>query len=48
VLGFAAVFWSGLLWAWAYERTRSLLPSIASHAADNLMASLSVLLALRV
>ena len=48
VLGFAAVFWSGLLWAWAYERTGSLLPSIASHAADNLMASLSVVLALRV
>src|SRR5438046_3702275 len=48
VLGFAAIFWSGLLWAWAYERTGSLLPSIASHAADNLMASLSVVLALRV
>ena len=48
VLGFAAVFWSGLLWAWAYERTGSLLPSIASHVADNLMASLSVVLALRV
>jgi membrane protease YdiL (CAAX protease family) len=48
VLGFAAVFWSGLLWAWAYERSGSLLPSIAAHAADNLMASLSVLLALRV
>ncbi len=47
VLGFAAVFWSGLLWAWAYERTGSLLPSMASHAADNLMASLSVILVLR-
>jgi membrane protease YdiL (CAAX protease family) len=47
VLGFAAVFWSGLLWAWAYERTGSLLPSIASHAADNLMAGLGVMLVLR-
>jgi len=47
VLGFAAVFWSGLLWAWAYERTGSLLPSIASHAVDNLMASLGVILVLR-
>ena len=47
VLGFAAVFWSGLLWAWSYERTGSLAPSIAAHAADNLMASLSVLLVLR-
>ena len=47
VLGFAAVFWSGLLWAWSYERTGSLVPSIAAHAADNLMASLSVILVLR-
>src|SRR5215468_4069400 len=47
MLGFAAVFWSGLLWAWSYERTGSLVPSIAAHAADNLMASLSVLLVLR-
>lgn len=46
-LGFAAVFWSGFLWAWAYERTGSLLPPIAAHAADNLVASLSVILVLR-
>ena len=48
VLGFGAVFWSGLLWAWSYERTGSLLPSMAAHAVDNLMASLSVILVLRV
>jgi membrane protease YdiL (CAAX protease family) len=47
VLGFAAVFWSGLLWALAYERTGSLLPSMAAHAADNLMASIGVILILR-
>jgi membrane protease YdiL (CAAX protease family) len=46
-LGFAAVFWSGLLWAWSFERTGSLIPSMAAHAVDNLMASLSVLLVLR-
>ena len=46
-LGFTAVFWSGLLWAWSFERTGSLLPSMAAHAADNLMASLSVILVLR-
>ena len=46
-LGFAAVFWSGLLWALSYERTGSLLPSITAHAADNLMASLSVIMVLR-
>ncbi|MBA2253246.1 MAG: CPBP family intramembrane metalloprotease, partial [Nitrospirales bacterium] len=28
VLGFVSVFWSGLLWAWIYEKTGSLLPSI--------------------
>jgi len=47
VLGFAAVFWSGLLWAWAYARTGSLVPSITAHAVDNLSASLAVILVLR-
>ena len=47
VLGFAAVFWSGLLWAWAYEQTGSLAPSITAHAVDNLSASLAVILVLR-
>lgn len=47
VLGFAAVFWSGVLWAVAYEKTGSLLPSIAAHAVDNLGASLALLLVLR-
>lgn len=45
--GFAAVFWSGLLWAVAYEKTGSLLPSIAAHAVDNLGPSLALLLVLR-
>jgi hypothetical protein len=45
--GFIAVFWSGLLWAVAYEKTGSLLPSIAAHAVDNLGASLALLLVLR-
>ena len=47
VLGFASVFWSACLWAWAYEKTGSLWPCIAAHAVDNLAASLSVLLVLR-
>ena len=47
VLGFASVFWSGLLWAWAYERTGSLVPSVTAHAVDNLSASLAVILVLR-
>ena len=47
VLGFAAVFVSGVLWAWAYERTGSLVPSITAHAVDNLSAALTVLVVLR-
>ena len=45
--GFASVMWSGLVWAWAYERTRSLWPAIIGHAFGNLSASALVLVALR-
>lgn len=47
VLGFAAVFWSGILWALAYERTRSLWPCIVAHAAGNLAATVGVVALLR-
>ncbi|HEY3068474.1 MAG TPA: type II CAAX endopeptidase family protein [Methylomirabilota bacterium] len=47
VLGFAAVFWSGFLWAYAYEKTGSLLPGMAAHALNNAAASLTVLALLR-
>ena len=47
VLGFAAVFWSGVLWAAAYERTGSLWPCIIAHAAGNLAATAGVLALLR-
>lgn len=45
--GFASVWWSGCVWAWAYERTRSLWPAIASHAVGNLWASLLLVGVLR-
>jgi len=45
--GFAAVTWSGMIWALGYERTRSLLPGMLAHAASNLMATTSFLLLLR-
>jgi membrane protease YdiL (CAAX protease family) len=45
--GFAAVTWSGMIWALGYERTRSLLPGILAHAAGNLLATLSFMLLLR-
>lgn len=43
ILGFVSVFWSGLLWAWIYEKTGSLLPSILAHASNNLLVCLSIL-----
>jgi hypothetical protein len=47
VLGFVVVFWSGILWALAYERTGSLWPCIVAHAAGNLGATVGVVALLR-
>jgi membrane protease YdiL (CAAX protease family) len=33
--GLVITFWHGIVWAWAFERTRSLWPSIAAHALYN-------------
>ena len=46
-LGFVDVLWSGVLWAWAFERTGSVLPGILAHALTNLMVSATVLALLR-
>ena len=35
LVAFLTVFWSGLLWAWAYERTGSILPAICAHVINN-------------
>lgn len=45
--GFTSVCWSGVLWAWAYEKTGSLLPGIVAHALNNLIVSLSIMWLLR-
>lgn len=45
--GFATVFASGVLWALAYERTRSVLPGIAAHAVNNLAVGTALALLLR-
>ncbi len=42
--GALAVFWSGLVWAIAFERFRTLWPAILAHATGNLLAVASVLL----
>lgn len=47
LLGFISVFWSGLLWAWVYERTGSLIPSMVAHAINNLLVCLTVMALLR-
>ena len=47
VVGFVSVFVSGVLWAVAYERTRSLLPGMLAHAASNIQATAIVLATLR-
>jgi membrane protease YdiL (CAAX protease family) len=47
IQGFAAVTWSGMVWALGYERTRSLLPGMLAHAGSNLLATSSFLVLLR-
>jgi CAAX protease family protein len=47
VVGFVSVFASGVLWALAYERTRSLLPGMLAHAVSNIQATTIVLATLR-
>jgi len=34
-IAFLAVFWSGMLWAWLYERTGSVIPGMCAHAVNN-------------
>jgi membrane protease YdiL (CAAX protease family) len=47
LLGFCSVLWSGLLWAWAYEKTGSLWPGMTAHAISNLIVCLTVIALLR-
>ena len=37
-LGLLAIFWSGLVFAWAFQRTGNLWPAVAAHAYGNGMA----------
>ena len=47
LLGFLSVWWSGVIWAWGYERTGSLLPGMIAHSLNNLLVSTSLLVFLR-
>jgi uncharacterized protein len=46
-IGFISVLWSGVLWAWAYEKTGSLIPGMVAHALNNLLVCLAVMALLR-
>ena len=47
LVGLVSVCWSGVLWAWTYEKTGSLLPGILAHAINNLLVCLAVMALLR-
>lgn len=47
VVGLVSVCWSGILWAWIYEKTGSLAPGILAHALNNLLVCLTVMALLR-
>ncbi len=48
VVGFASVFLSGVLWALAYERTRSLWPGMLAHGLNNLLVTGEFILLVRI
>lgn len=43
-IGFVSVLWSGVIWALAYERTRSLWPGILAHSINNLLVTVEFIL----
>ncbi len=47
IVGLVSVCWSGVLWAWIYEKTGSLVPGIFAHAINNLLVCLAVMALLR-
>jgi hypothetical protein len=47
IAGFLSVFLSGILWAYFYERTGSLLPGMAAHVVNNAAVAVTLLVLLR-
>ena len=47
LVGLLSVFWSGVLWAWAYEKTGSLWPGMIAHGVNNLLVSLTLVVLFR-
>ena len=48
LVGCLTVFWSGVAFAWVYEKSGSLWPCVAAHAAGNLLYSVNVIWMLRI
>jgi membrane protease YdiL (CAAX protease family) len=48
VAGFFALVWTGFLWAWSFEKTKTLLPAILAHALHNLLMLIGLFLFLRI
>ncbi len=44
---FLTLTWCGLVWAFGYEKTGSIVPAILSHSLNNILYSLSILVFLR-
>ncbi len=47
IAGFFALVWTGFIWAWSFEKTKSVLPAIISHGLHNLLMVLGLVLFLR-
>jgi membrane protease YdiL (CAAX protease family) len=47
IAGFFALVWTGFIWAWSVEKTKSLLPAIIAHGLHNLLMVLGLILFLR-
>jgi membrane protease YdiL (CAAX protease family) len=47
IAGFLSVLFSGILWAWVYERTGSLLPCVIAHVVNNVAVALTLVALLR-
>jgi membrane protease YdiL (CAAX protease family) len=47
IAGFFALVWTGFVWAWSVEKTKSLLPAMIAHSLHNLVMAVGLILFLR-
>lgn len=46
-VGLLSVWWSGMIWAWGYEKTGSLLPGMLAHCVNNALVCMAVMVLYR-